>query len=65
MLGLLPSVRELDRISLFDWSGLGFADLMLGLRHACRLVRGEAIPIIYGLWYIVEVSPFLCEALFP
>ena len=65
MLRLLPSVRELDRVSLFDWSGLGFVDLMLGLRHASRQVRGEAIPIIYGLWYVVEVSPFLCEALFP
>ena len=48
----------------YDWAGLGYAQLLIGMRRACRVKRDSSIPSCQGIWRVIEVSLLLLNLLY-
>ena len=58
LLCYLPSLVRIHEIGSYSWASLGYADLLLSLRHGCRQLNDESPITVYGLWRVVEVMIF-------
>ena len=59
----LPSLTDLGTVKDYDWAGLGYAQLLIGMRRACRVKRDSSIPSCQGIWRVIEAILLLLNLL--
>ena len=58
----LASLRDLDQVQNYDWAGLGYAQLLVSMRKACRQLDSRVKVAIRGPWRVIEV--LICPSSF-